>query len=139
MENTIVVAIIGLIGTIVSPVISWYLTSKSKNKERETALFEKDKERRDALASQEKDHQHEIKTIKLSHEHEIKTKQQEFQNEIDHLKAQVEAENTKEQNTAITDIAKDMFQQELKKPNSELSKQMKQAMKESTRKHVKRK
>lgn len=137
MNDTIIVGILGIIGTtIVGPYVSYILTNKSKEKEKQNAL-----------ENLHKTHNHEMETLRVNHEHEMKFKELEFQKEIqikeknleitkEKLKAEVESTNSIEQNSAITKIASSFLKEEFKNPDSDFGKQIKEAAKHNTRKHV---
>ena len=125
MNDTIIVAIIGGLSTIIAPIITWFFTSRSKEKEKQYALD-----------SMQKDHAHEIDKIRIQHEHNMKSKEQELEIEIAKLKAATENTKDLDQSSVITEIAGTFIRDEMKNPNSEISKKMKQATKQSTRNFV---
>lgn len=125
MNDTIIVAIIGGLSTIIAPIITWFFTSRSKEKEKQYALD-----------SMQKDHEHEIDKIRIQHEHNMKSKEQELEIEIAKLKAATENTKDLDQSSVITEIAGTFIRDEMKNPNSEISKKIKQATKQSTRNFV---
>ncbi len=125
MNDTIIVAIIGGLSTIIAPIITWFFTSRSKEKEKQYALD-----------SMQKDHAHEIDKIRIQHEHNMKSKEQELEIEIAKLKAATENTKDLDQSSVITEIAGTFIRDEMKNPNSEISKKIKQATKQSTRNFV---
>lgn len=125
MNDPIVIAIIGGLSTIIAPIITWFLTSRSK-----------DKEKQYALDSMRKDHEHEIEKIRIQHDHNIKTKEQELEIEIAKQKASTENTKDLDQNAILTQIAGTFIKDEMKNPNSDISKQFKQAAKQSNRNFV---
>lgn len=122
LNDTIIVAIIGALSTIIVPIVTWILTSRSK-----------DKEKKVALESMQKEHEHELDKLILQHEHGMKTKEQELEFEI--AKLQAEAENTKDLDfsSRLNQLAGDYISKEMNNPQSDISKQIKQASKQESK------
>lgn len=122
MSDTILVAIIGGISTVIVPIVTWVLTSKSK-----------EKEKINALDSMQKDHEHELERIKLSHEHDLKVKEKDFEFTI--AKLQAEAENTKDldQTNLINGIIEPFFKSQINDPDSIIGKTVNEELKKATR------
>lgn len=66
----------------------------------------------------------------------MKSKEQELEIEIAKLKAATENTKDLDQSSVITEIAGTFIRDEMKNPNSEISKKIKQATKQSTRNFV---
>ena len=122
MDETIVVAIIGSLSTIIVPIVTWFLTSRSK-----------EKEKNNALVSMQKDHEHELERLKISHEHDLKVKEKDFEFAV--AKLQAEAENTKDldQTSLINGILEPFFKSQINDPDSVIGKTVNQELKKATK------
>lgn len=122
MSDTILVSIIGGLSTIIVPIVTWFLTSKSKEKEKNSALD-----------SMQKDHEHELEKLKFLHSHELATKEKDFELAVAKLKA--ETENTKDLDQAklLNNMISPFFQAQLENPDSVISKVVNQEIQEATK------
>lgn len=132
MNDTIIVAIIGAVSTIVVPVITWHLTSKTK-----------EKEKINALDSMQKDHEHELEKLKYLHSHELASKEKDLEIAVAKLQAEAESAKDLDQSKFINDMLAPVFQSQMNNPDSYISKainqELKEAIKQNNRKFVRNK
>lgn len=122
MSDTILVAIIGGISTIIVPVLTWFLTSKSK-----------EKEKLNALDSMQKDHEHELERIKLSNEHDLEVKEKEFEFALAKLQAESESTKDLDQTSLINGIIEPFFKSQINDPDSIIGKTVNEEIKKATK------
>lgn len=113
MDSTIWVAIIGLITTVGGGFISSYFTTKAKDKEI-VANQEKYQAEREALIEK---HKHQLEIEETRHRHEIEVKNQEIDNQV-RLNNQFNIDN----------MVAEYFHQEMKDPDSLVSKELQNAL-----------
>lgn len=132
VNETVVIALIGLFGTIFLPILTYYLTSRGTTKKAEAEkkeLEEKNTEmilkineqHKNDLEKNEKENQYKINLIEKDHEHTIKLLKIQTETEI-------EKANKLESNSFMNEIAANFIQDALKQPNNDLSKELNSAI-----------
>ena len=144
MDSTIVVGIIGGGASIIVPIITYVLTSKSEKKKAKQELDNFNKKRVEDINKIEKQNENDMKQLTELHKNEIEKYKLTFKNElekieIEHkyemelisakLKLEVEKEGKLGEQSAINDLVTEFIKSSLRDKNSEISKQFNDATK----------
>ena len=133
MNETVLIALIGLFGTIFGPIVTYYLTNRGNAKKAEVEKEQVVNKNNEMILKIKEQHKNELEKKEKENQHNLNLIEKDYAHAINLLKIQTETEidkaNQLESNSSINQLAANFIQDALKQPNNELSKEINSVIK----------